>query len=131
MDQPTDGVAVQYIGHRDTYREGAYGSGIVFERGDTRIVPAELARKLLKHPDVYVPGKARKGMKVETVDSVTLAENEAEKTQPERDAVANMDKDALSTYAQTHFRISIDKRKSVDDLRAQVTGLIDQYGITV
>lgn len=45
-----------------------------------------------------------------------------------RDSIANMDKDTLNSYAQVHFGTKLDKRKDVMQLRAQVTGLVDQYG---
>lgn len=122
--------AVKYIGPRDTYVEGAYGSGIVFAKGETKLVPATLASKLLKHPDVYVEGEAADAPGgVVSVQEPGAIENEATKTQPERDAVANMNKAALETYARTHFRVELDKRKNLPDLRAQVTGLIDQFGV--
>lgn len=121
-------VAVKYIGPRPSYKEGAYGSGLVFEQGQTLAVPASLASKLLKHADVYVVGDQTEALPADVQAPGQVVENEASKTQPERDAVANMGKAALETYARTHFRVDLDKRKSLPDLRAQVTGLIDQYG---
>ena len=46
-----------------------------------------------------------------------------------RDAIAVMGKDALASYAGAHFKIDLDKRKGVEALRAQVTQLVDQFGV--
>lgn len=40
-----------------------------------------------------------------------------------------MEKDASKTYAKTHFRVDLDGRKNVGDLRTQVVGLFDQFGV--
>ena len=40
-----------------------------------------------------------------------------------------MDKDALEQFAKTHFQIDLDKRKGLSNLRLQVVGLIDQFGM--
>ena len=40
-----------------------------------------------------------------------------------------MDKEALEAFAKTHFSVDLDKRKSVDSLRQQVTNLVDQFGV--
>lgn len=128
MNANEGGVAVQYNGHRPIFRDASYGSNLEFAQGETKLVPSALADKLLKHVGVFTQGKAAKGAKLEAAAVEDKPENETEKTQPERDAVANMGKDALEHYARTHFRIELDKRKGVGALRSQVTGLIDQYG---
>ena len=124
-------IAVRYVGRRPVYREGAYGSGIVFTQCETKLVPSDLANKLLRHTDVYVPGSASKDTTIASVpDSVkkTDEQNEEEIMQSLRDSIQTMDKDALETYARTQFKIDIDKRRGLDKLRQQVTQLIDQYG---
>lgn len=117
---------IKYIGHRAFYREGAYGSGVEFAQGETKLVPPELAVKLLRHPDVYVSGE------VEGADEAVVVEkkyDDEEDTQAARDTIALMDKAALETFAKTHFSVDLDKRKSVDSLRQQVTNLVDQFGV--
>lgn len=116
-------VSVKYIGKRAQYTEAAYGTRIVFLQGQSRLVPADKARLLLRHPDVYVPGAA------DAASSVVAADlHEADDVQDMRDAIAIMDKEALSVYAKTHFQINIDKRKAVDTLRAEVTSMVDRFG---
>lgn len=120
---------IKYIGHRPTYREGAYGSGIVFTKDETINVEDDtLANKLLRHPDVYVRGDAKKAAETNSSKAKDV-EAEEDPAQDARDAIATMNKDALETYAKTHFGVDLDKRKSIDSLRAQTTGLLDQYGL--
>ncbi len=94
-------VSVKYIGKRPEYTDGTFGTRITFINGESRMVPMDNARMMLKHPDVYVPGEA--------------------------DAPI-VDKAALESYTVTHFRVNLDKRKSVESLRSEVTGMVDRFG---
>lgn len=120
---------IKYIGHRKQYREGAYGSGLIFTQGETLNVEDDaLAAKLLKHKDVYVRGDAEEATETVAKAKTVAQDDEEDKAQDARDAIARMNKDALETYAKTHFSVDLDKRKSVDALRQHVTQLFDQYG---
>lgn len=120
---------IKYIGKRPTYREGTYGSGLVFAQGETVNVEDDvLARKLLRHPDVYVVGVAKEA--TATAAAVAKKDDDAEDdAQTTRDLIANMTKETLKDYAKAHFGVSLDQRKSVAEQRAQVTGLFDQFGV--
>ena len=117
-------TSVKYIGKRATYIEGAYGTGIHFTQGESKLVPTDKARLMLRHKDQYMPGNV--DAEVAVVSEVK--ENDEENAQDMRDAIAIMDKGALSTYAKTHFSVKLDQRKDVGMLRSQVTGLVDQFG---
>jgi len=117
-------VAVKYVGKRATYTEGTYGSRIVFAQGQTVLVPADLAAKLLRHPDVYAKGDAKKAEVVEVQEQTLVDED----SQAIRDRIAAMDKTALESFVKTTYRMDIDKRKSVESLRQQAINLVDQYG---
>lgn len=124
MNQAVSLASVKYIGKRPSYIDGTFGTKIAFDRGDSRMVPVNIAKLMFKHPDVYVPGD---------VDALTVEiaapRKEEDETQNMRDAVANMDKESLATFAKTHFNATLDKRKGVNDLRQQVTGMVDQFGV--
>lgn len=123
-------IPIKYIGQRATYREGAYGSGIVFVKDETiNVEDDELARKLLKHPDVYVRGDSEKAVETTTSKAKDAGKEDADPLQDARDAIATMTKEGLETFAKTHFNVDLDKRKSIDSLRTQTVGLIDQYGL--
>ena len=120
-----DQVSVKYIGKRAQYTDGTYGTRILFIQGESRLVPIDKARLMLKHPDVYVPGEADA---VAAVIPEEQAKKPDDETQDMRDAIAIMDKVALEAYAKTNFRVNIDRRKNVGALRAEVTGLVDRFG---
>lgn len=124
-------IPIKYIGHRPVYRDGACGSELVFEKGQTLAVEDEFAVKMLRHTAVYVRGEADQA----DVDQRPVAkkssakESEEDDAQNMRDTIVQMNKSALKTFAKTHFNTDLDSRKSVGDLRTQVTGLFDQYGV--
>lgn len=120
-------IAVKYIGHRQKFSDVIYGSGIAFAPGQTVNVDDAIARKMLKHADVY-----ERGDMAEADAPVSAPKNPSDDEDPDqtaRDAIANMSKDALVTYAKTTFSVDLDKRSSVGDMRTKVTGLYDQYGV--
>lgn len=118
-----DTVSIKYIGHRPEYTDGSYGTRITWSRGESKMVPADKARLMLKHPDVYV-----KGEKDAPTPSIPPKKDPEEDVQDLRDSIATMNKEAVLTYAQTHFNMKLDKRQSVENLRIAATQLVDQYG---
>lgn len=122
---------ITYIGHRPTYREGCYGSGLVFSQGQTINVDDDaLAKKLLKHKDVYALGEAEAAEEVEKVTTTAQeTDKDADPAQDMRDSIMTMNKEALEAFAKTHFSVDIDKRQKLSDLRTKVVGLFDQFGV--
>lgn len=129
----TDGsTPIKYIGRRESYIENAYGSKLVFTIGETKLVPAELASKLLMHPDVYVLGDVvtSPGFVIdEPAAKSNTEQDQANALQDIRDTINIMDKDALEQFARFHFKVDIDKRRSAVHLRQLVTQMVDQYGV--
>jgi hypothetical protein len=123
-------IPIKYIGHRPVYRDGACGSELVFEQGKTLLVEDEFAVKMLRHPSVYERGDAGESVEVQKPKAkATKDTGDEDPAQAMRDSIVQMNKAALETFAKTHFSVDLDKRKSVGDLRTQVTGLFDQFGI--
>lgn len=121
-------IPIRYIGHRDTYIEGVYGSRIEFVKGGVQNVADELAAKLLKHPDVYEQaGDAEEADGLGIQKPVTDEPDDL--IESARDMVANMNKAALEEFAQTNFRMTISKTGKLADLRNEVIGMIDQFGL--
>ena len=50
-------VPVKYVGRRPDFFDRIYGCGLFFDQGQTRWIPAELARKLLRHADLFERGE--------------------------------------------------------------------------
>jgi hypothetical protein len=121
-------IPIKYIGHRPVYTDGACGSGLTFEHGQTLPVDDESARKMLRHPSVYERGDAEDSAAPAAAVVKNKATKDEDPDQTTRDTIATMTKDALVTYAKVHFAADLDKRRSVADLRTQVTGLFDQFG---
>lgn len=120
---------IQYIGKRQEYLEGTYGSNIRFLAGQTVSVPNDLALKLLRHPDVYAKGDLKQAVEVpiERPEVKQLAEETA--LQDMRDLIASMPKDTVLETAERDYGRKLDKRKNEDNLRAELIQLIDQYGL--
>lgn len=118
---------IKYVGKRPTYIDGMYGTRTAFVQGETVMVDSDIATKMLRHPDQYVLGKT-KGAEPAVEQPTEKPAKEDETTQDLRDQINIMDKDSLETFAKNHFRIDLDKRKSVSSLREAVTQLVDRFG---
>lgn len=136
-----DSVAVRYIGRREQWIERSYTRGITFDKGQVRMLPPEIARKLLRHGDLFEQAEAKSAPKAKAkpkddtqqhLDKMREDKEEESKArqhvQDQHDAIMSMDKDALELYAYSNYQQSLDKRKSVETLREQVAGFVDQYG---
>ena len=119
----SDTVSIKYIGARPEYTDGTYGTRIHWARGESKMVPADKARLMLKHPDVYTEGEADA-----PTPKLPAQKDPEDDVQDLRDSIATMNKEALLTYAQTHFNMKLDKRQSVENLRTAATQLVDQFG---
>ena len=126
MDQ--EQISVKYIGHRPEYVDGAYGTRIHFVQGESQMVHAAAGRKMLKHPDVYVPGNEKKSKPA--VQTEVKEENDQDDSERwiMRDAIATMDKSALISHAKMHYNVTLGKNMDVQVMRTRVTGLFDQFG---
>ena len=137
-------VPVKYIGPRAEWYDRLYGTGLMFSSGQTRNLPTDIARQLLRHGDLFEkadqpPFETADGEAVTADDDTArLLEQgkQAEDAKHEQqvsiqdlyDQIDQMDKSSLESFASTKYRIDLDKRKSVDSLRAQVKQLVDQFG---
>lgn len=121
---------IKYIGHRKNFHDNIYGTGIAFEQGSTALIEDDqVARKMLKHTDVYVRGdEADAEVVAGSEKKPTSKAGEDDQDQIARDAIANMTKQALATYALTHFSAKLNMQKKVGDLRTEVTGMFDRFG---
>ena len=129
-------VPVKYVGRRPDFFDRIYGSGLFFDQGQTRWIPAELARKLLRHADLFERGE--EDLEASEDDTAKILEESAREQDTQRidqsaiqdlrDSVQSMDKEALSHFAGTNYRQIIDRRRSVEALREEVLGFIDRFG---
>jgi len=123
-------IAIQYIGHRDFYKDGACGSGLTFECNGVAMVPAEIAAKMLRHPTVWVRFKDQPPADAKTFQPPVIDEEAKKQDQMQdiRDSIIQMDKAGLKLYIQTHWQQEVDGRMSVENMRAKAVELFDQFG---
>ncbi|UZA02083.1 hypothetical protein [Moraxella bovis] len=132
-------ISINYIGKKPFF-DRLYNTGLTFDVGQVRDVPDDMARLFLRHKDLFaVSDTAQKAPKKETDNTQALidqqAKETAEKTKNENNLqelytqVSVMDKDALEQFAKDHYQIDLNKRKSLENLREEVIGLIDQFGV--
>ena len=136
-DAPSGYVAVTYIGRRDAFIDRLYGSKLEFTQGQTRVLPPELARRLLNHADQFARPAAVDQFPQSDDTARVLAESQQAKDEAAAkqfdlqglyDQVATMNKAALAHFAKVNYRQDIKQADTLVNLRQQVTGFIDQYG---
>ena len=142
----TNTVPVQYIGRRESFRDHLFGTGLTFAQGQTRELPQDVARKFLRHDDQFARGDAENATKApadtsaSSDDGTRAALEKAALEQQEAAAkenqlqdmyvtIAHMPKDALIEFARNNYRQELDKSKKVGELRDQVRGFVDQFGM--
>jgi hypothetical protein len=89
---------------------------------------------MLKHPGVYVRADVEQSKTAKVVVPIDTSEKDKQnevfnREQDMRETFNLMDKEALATFAQTHWRVELDKRMSVERMRAAVVQNFDQYGV--
>ena len=150
-----DEVSIKYIGKREPWHDRLYRTGLVFDCDQVRTIPWDMARKFLRHEDLFkkvdvdAKGKGNEAGKSAEGDS----QNEGDKTTDDTqalldeqkvknkdkddeqrelqalyDQVSVMSKDALKDFAQTHYQQNTNNSKSVENIRLDVTAMIDQFG---
>lgn len=136
-------IRVRYIGSKPYWRDNTalYGSGLDFEHGQVREVPAHLGKSFLRHQDLFerVSNAGRPPKLLEKDDTAELLEQakqarhvEDEKIHQRLDLFARidqMDRRALSEFAKINYRVSLQATDSQEAMRDQVRGLIDQFGV--
>jgi hypothetical protein len=136
-------IGVRYVGRRESFVDNNYGSGLSFDQGQVRVLPSLLARKFLRHADQFEEAVAEVAPAVEQAtddDGTNKALEDAAKHQKEqndelnavqdvRDQVMHMNKKSLEEYALTKYQQKLDQGKKVGDLRLDVIGMIDRFGV--
>lgn len=142
MTTPQD-VAVTYTGTDDPFRDRIYRSGLTFAPGQTRLVPATLAQRFLRHSDVFKEGaageaKVAKKAQAEQDDTKQVLEQQQQEQEEQRqqedarfallDQLDSMDKPGLIAWAKDNYKQSIPGNLGIEKVRERAKGFIDQYG---
>lgn len=134
-------AAVTYTGKR-YWADRLYGSGLDFEPGQTREMPTELARKFLKHADMFAatsvtPAQERKQQEIDDTQAKldaaaqkrAMKKAEQDRRQDLVDRVNAMDEQSLRDFAKNTYQQEIDGRvHDMAKLREKVIGFVDQFG---
>ena len=150
-----DEVSIKYIGKREPWHDRLYRTGLVFDCDQVRTIPWDMARKFLRHEDLFEKvdadakdknDKADEKSKTDKADddSQTADDTQAlldEQTAKNKskddeqfelqalyDQVSVMDKDALKDFAMTHYQQKTNNSKSVENIRLDVNSMIDRFG---
>ena len=150
-----DEVSIKYIGKREPWHDRLYRTGLVFDCNQVRTIPRDMARKFLRHEDLFEQVDADAKDKSDTADSTSKddmpddsdqkpddtqalldeqkakdkdKDDEQTELQALYDQVSVMEKDALKDFAQNHYQQNTNNSKSVENIRLDVTAMIDQFG---
>ncbi len=150
-----DEVSIKYIGKREPWHDRLYRTGLVFDCNQVRTIPWDMARKFLRHEDLFEKvdadakdesdetpekpeGDTQDDNDQEPDDTQALLDeqeaknkdkdDEQKELQALYDQVNVMDKPALKDFAQTHYQQNTNNSKSVENIRLDVTAMIDQFG---
>lgn len=150
-----DEISIKYIGKREPWHDRLYRTGLVFDCNQVRTVPWDMARKFLRHEDLFekvgVDAKDKDDEANQKPDDDTQNDSDSkaddtqalldEQTAKNKDKddeqtelqalydqVSVMEKDALKDFAQNHYQQKTNNSKSVENIRLDVTAMIDQFG---
>lgn len=138
------GVRVKYQGNKAEYQERLYSSNLTFTYGQARVVPAELAKKLLKHPEFIIDEEtsaaAADAAAAADDTAKTLQQSQKENKEADTDKERDLDaidqirqmgdKDSLIQYAMLNFGEKLGKNLSVEKMQEKVINLIDTIGVS-
>jgi hypothetical protein len=123
-------LPITYIGKRDEYTDGAFGTHIHFRRGETKLVPEKVAMLMLRHPDVYVLGEAEGAVSAEVGDANPKTGDTETELQDTRDSINAMaDVDAVKAYVEQHYGTKMHHNIGLEKAKAHAIGLVDQFGL--
>jgi hypothetical protein len=130
------GTAVKYIGRRPHWDDGIYSSGLSFAADQVRVLPPEIARKLLRHCDLFEQADQSGLVQDNTGDLLAAGEkigakrDESEVEFAVIDQVNRMeDRDVLVEFAQNRFNLKLAKTKKPETMRAEIIAHINRFGV--
>jgi len=139
------GVGVKYIGRRPDWSDRMYNTGLVFATDQVRALPEAIARKLLRHADLFeradvaaVRATGTDAIGTDTDTAELLEQGKQQQQRQERDLnqiqdmydqIDRMDKAGLVEFAKVNYRQDLNKSATKEVLRTQVKGFVDQFGV--
>lgn len=128
-------INVKYIGVRDEWSDHIYGTGLHFTKGQVRGVPPQFAIKLLRHADVFAKADDSAIDNEDTKSIIDQAQIKATDVKAKNDQqyeilhqVSTMNREGLIKFASERYQVKLNGRAKAEDLRVEVTQLVNQYG---
>jgi hypothetical protein len=118
---------VKCISIRELHEDTLYKTG-AWLAGDVKKVPDDLAKKMLRHKDVFATASAKEAKGAEEV-VIEPPKEENDEVQQAYDAINQMNKEQIKTFVRTKFNMPVDLRKPETQLRAQAIQLVDRFGL--
>lgn len=121
-------VNIEYIGRREPFIDPLFSTG-AWEKGEVKAVPAALAPRMTRYPDVFkvaesqtekAPAAGNPKADTSTDENLALEELKAQ--------IGAMNKEGLITFAKDHYGQVLHPNIGEDKARAKVIALVDQYG---
>jgi len=114
-------IGVQYIGRRDYWQDTLYSSGLTFTKGQARSVPQIVARKLLRHLDLFKQVEGAVAAGDDTAEQLEQGAKTSDKREAERQDFAVIDqmnqistKAGLAEFALAQFGIKLNMRDKLE-----------------
>lgn len=124
-------VSVKFSGGR-AYRDRT-SLGNLWNPGDVKTIPDAMARDLCRFAEFsrLEADDPTEEQKAEAIVQVEAAAREQEQEDQEQEnmllTIESWDKSQLEAYAR-NYEVELDKRKSLANLRLEVTHLVEQFG---
>lgn len=128
-------MPITYVGRRETYKDGLYGTNLTFSKGQTRMVPADKGALMLRHPDTYALGKTTDAIAQQSPDGSKRTGNTPEQDEEDRRedvlrSLSTMNRRQMAHFAKVTFNRDMDPEKQdAPAMRAEIQRMIDQVGL--
>lgn len=118
-------TAIAYVGRRPCHRDVTYGTG-EWVQGQSKVVDDATAFRMLKHHDTYA---ASADTGAQAVEQQPENQDNQDDVQDALDAIARMNSGTLCAFVAENFQQKLDRRRSVEHLRAEAARMIHLYGL--
>lgn len=128
MTTSTD-VAVTYTGREDPFKDRIYRSGLTFTPGQTRVLPAPLAARFLRHSDVFKPAAAPEPVAPSAPTEPTAPTTPTEPTDPTQTTTETQQPDNTQALLDAAKKQEDDQRQQ-DSARFELLDSIESMDRT-
>lgn len=122
-------IQITYIGNKPENKDSLYGTNAIFKKGETKLVPDDVAKKMLRHIDVYALGNEPKLAKLDEAESKSIDEYDPNKVIIEKDLINTMSRESLEAYAEAHYQLVYPPNTKISAIKKDVFSKLDTLGV--